>query len=90
LRRAKQGGRNFILFQLEEGEDQLQVAFRKLGMARLKGLGRQAVYEVVDGERWSYEGLDRMPERTLFEALEHRMASSMDSGASSEAELGQA
>jgi len=90
LRRAKQGGRNFIVFQLEEGEDQLQIGFRKLGMARLKGLGRQAVYEVVDGERWRDAELPRMPERTLFEALEHRRAASVDSGASAEAELGQA
>jgi hypothetical protein len=31
-----------------------------------------------------------MPERTLFEALEHRLASSMDPGAPSEAGVGQA
>jgi hypothetical protein len=80
LRSAKQGGRSFIVFELEEGEDQLQVGFRKLGMARLKGLGRQAVYEVVDGEQWRDAELPRMPERTLFEALEHRRASSVDSG----------
>ncbi|MGB6000103.1 MAG: hypothetical protein WBI00_06440, partial [Thermoanaerobaculia bacterium] len=90
MHRAKEGGRNFVVFQFEEGEDQLQVGFRKLGMARLKGLGRQAIYEVVDGERWRDAGLERTPERTLFEALEYRIATSMDPGAPPEAGLGQA
>jgi hypothetical protein len=90
LRQAKQGARQYIVFELEEDEESLVVGFRKLGMARLKGLGRQAVYEVVDAERWRGVDLPRMPERTLFEALEHRPASSLDSSSSAEAELGQA
>ncbi|HEX4960319.1 MAG TPA: hypothetical protein VF173_05745, partial [Thermoanaerobaculia bacterium] len=49
LSRGKDGDRVYVFLMLEDQGDQLQVGFRKLGMAHLKGLEKLAVYEIVDG-----------------------------------------
>lgn len=42
------GERQYMVVTLEDGAERLQVGFRRLGIARLKGLEKQPVYEVVD------------------------------------------
>lgn len=74
LRRGLLADRAFVLFQIEEGGEGLNVGIRKLGTARLKGLGALAVYEVVDGARWEVATLERLPERGLLAALDREFA----------------
>jgi hypothetical protein len=49
LYRAADGGRDYVLLELDDGGELLRVGVRKLGMAHLKGLEKLAVYEIVDG-----------------------------------------
>jgi hypothetical protein len=46
---AADGTRSYVVFQIEDGGERLPVGLRKLGTARLKGLERLPVYEIVDG-----------------------------------------
>src|SRR5579863_232568 len=43
------GIRSYVVFHVEDGGERLPVGLRKLGTARLKGLERLPVYEIVDG-----------------------------------------
>jgi hypothetical protein len=49
LSRGADGERSYVVFHVEDGSERLPVGLRKLGMARLKGLERLPVYEIVDG-----------------------------------------
>jgi hypothetical protein len=48
LTRGTDGERSYVVFQLDDGAERLPVGLRKLGTARLKGLERLPVYEIVD------------------------------------------
>ncbi len=58
LYRMDDGGRAYVLLDLDDGAERLRVGVRKLGMAHLKGLEKLAVYEIVDGARIDLETLD--------------------------------
>jgi len=90
LYRVKEGGRPYVVIPLAEGEGRLFVGMRKIGMARLKGLGRQAVYEVVDGDKWRQQEMERIPELSIFEALEGRKISSPDTEAAPQQQIREA
>jgi hypothetical protein len=49
LYRLDDGGRGYVLLDLDDGGERLRVGVRKLGMAHLKGLEKLAVYEIIDG-----------------------------------------
>ncbi len=49
LARGAGGIRSYVVFHVEDGGERLPVGLRKLGTARLKGLERLPVYEIVDG-----------------------------------------
>jgi hypothetical protein len=48
LTRGTDGERSYVVFHLDDGAERLPVGLRKLGTARLKGLERLPVYEIVD------------------------------------------
>jgi hypothetical protein len=49
LARGTDGERSYVVFHVDDGGERLAVGLRKLGLARLKGLERLPVYEIVDG-----------------------------------------
>jgi hypothetical protein len=49
LHRGTDRTRSYVLFHVDDGGERLPVGLRKLGTARLKGLERLPVYEIVDG-----------------------------------------
>ncbi|HTQ78870.1 MAG TPA: hypothetical protein VMM92_02655, partial [Thermoanaerobaculia bacterium] len=49
LYRIDDGGRGYIMLELDDAGERLRVGVRKLGMAHLKGLEKLAVYEIIDG-----------------------------------------
>jgi hypothetical protein len=51
LRRGNDGDRSYVVFQIDDSGERLSVGLRKLGAARLKGLERLTVYEIVDAAR---------------------------------------
>jgi hypothetical protein len=60
LARGADAGRSYVVFHVEDDGERLPIGIRKLGVARLKGLERLPVYEIVDGAR-----LDRGSLRAL-------------------------
>lgn len=71
---ARRHGRGFIAVYLEEGEEEMLVGFRKLGIAKFKGLEPMPVYEVVDGETWDRSTLKKIPPQPLLSHLERLFA----------------
>jgi class 3 adenylate cyclase len=77
LGRGSDGERSYIVFHVEDGVDRLPVGLRKLGAARLKGLERLPLYEIVDGSSFDLkplvipagEGLAAAAERELTRPL---------------------
>jgi hypothetical protein len=57
LYRAADGGRGYVMLELEDGGERLVVGLRKLGLAQLKGLEKLSVYEFVDGNDFGEESL---------------------------------
>jgi len=57
LYRAADGGRGYVMLELEDGGERLVVGLRKLGLAQLKGLEKLSVYELVDGGAFGEESL---------------------------------
>ena len=71
LRRGTQGPRRYVVVPLDGG---LSVGVRKLGAARLKGLERVAVFEVVDGAELDPASLEDAPAEGLLAALDRESA----------------
>jgi hypothetical protein len=67
LYRGQQASRTYVVLSLPDGEEQLWVGLRRLGVAHLKGLDDLPVYEIVDGsdrndfELVEIEDLDLLP-----------------------------
>jgi len=71
LYRLREDRREYLVFKLQVGTQELLVGIRELGNAHLKGLEKALIYEVVDGEAW--KDLPRQEERTagsLLDSLE--------------------
>jgi hypothetical protein len=76
LYRVQDGDRAYIALEVvDEPDEPLLVAVRRLGIAGFKGIGDVAVYEVVDGGGWSGM-LQAISERSLLIALGHLFAES--------------
>ncbi len=70
LYRAAEGRRRYVALSFDEGSGQITVGIRKLGLARLKGLGSLAVYELIDGGSWTTQELEPLPGTTLLAEVE--------------------
>jgi hypothetical protein len=57
LYRVADGGRGYVMLDLEDAGERLVVGLRKLGLAQLKGLEKLPVYEFVDGSAFGEESL---------------------------------
>jgi hypothetical protein len=75
---ARQHGRGFIAFYLEEGGHRFLVGVRKLGLAKFKGLEPMPVYEVVDGEGWDLKAVKEIPGQPLLNHLERLFAKTVE------------
>jgi hypothetical protein len=53
LETAEVGERSYVRFTIDEGSGKLPVGLRRLGVAQLKGLARQTIYEIADAAQWS-------------------------------------
>lgn len=74
LARARRRDRTYVLLPVEDAGGRLEVAFRKLGLAHLKGLGEVPVYEVLDGETLPAAGLAAAGTGSLLTALDSGFA----------------
>lgn len=64
--RLTRGRQSWVVFDLEDDGETLEVAVRRLGRARLKGLGEVAVLELADAADWARVGLEPLaPDRLL-------------------------
>ncbi len=70
LARGASGGRSYVVFEVEDGGEKLPVGLRKLGLARLKGLERLPVYEIVDAAALDPGSLQSLPGERLVAAAE--------------------
>ncbi len=70
LRTAQFGERAYVVFTIDEGSGKLAVGLRRLGVAQLKGLARQAVYEIADAAQWSGAAFEEAPADDLRQALD--------------------
>jgi hypothetical protein len=55
--RAADGGRGYVMLELDDAGERLVVGLRKLGLAQLKGLEKLSVFEFVDGNEFGEESL---------------------------------
>ncbi|HVT56860.1 MAG TPA: hypothetical protein VHR45_00530 [Thermoanaerobaculia bacterium] len=74
LARGSEGERTYVVLQVDDQGDQLPVGLRKLGVARLKGLERLPVYEIVDGETIPASSLRALRGERLLAALDREFA----------------
>ena len=70
IRVTSLGSRRYVTLVVDEGSGRVPVGLRRLGVARLKGIGKLDLYEVVDGRLWSAEELAEPPVNGLAAALE--------------------
>ncbi len=70
LARLEIEGRRHIAYEFEEASGRMVVGFRKLGIASLKGLGKVAIFEVIEGGEPGLRELPPLGESSLLEALE--------------------
>jgi hypothetical protein len=67
---AQLGERSYVHFTIDEGSGKLAVGLRRLGVAQLKGLAKQTVYEITDATQWSGAAFGAAPADDLREALD--------------------
>lgn len=77
LRFVKEQGRGYVAFQLEEEGGSMRVGVRKLGIGKFKGLEPVPVYEIVDGDGWSWSELQEIPSQPLMSALNRLFVQTM-------------
>jgi hypothetical protein len=70
LFRAAEGRRRYVALSFDEGSGQITIGLRKLGAARLKGLGSLAIYEVVDCENWTGQEFEPLGGANLLQEIE--------------------
>jgi hypothetical protein len=70
--RATSGANSYIVAAVRDGDREVPVAFRKLGVVALKGLDPLAVYEIRDGGEWPSVDLRPLPleSGTLLEVID--------------------
>jgi hypothetical protein len=77
LERADDGQRLYVVVAFEDQGETIHVGLRKLGSARLKGLDRLPVYEVVDGEELERKAWGEFAGEQLMAAIEQEFVSSL-------------
>jgi hypothetical protein len=70
LCRGGDADRSYVVFQVDDSSERLAVGLRKLGVARLKGLERLPVYEIVDGASIAAETLRPLRGERLLAAAD--------------------
>lgn len=72
----RQETRRYLVFEVEDEAGIVPVGMRKLGNARLKGLGEVPVIQIVDAAPWAQSQLEPVSPGPLVELVEeqHRMA----------------
>jgi hypothetical protein len=70
LGRGADGERSYVVFHVEDGGERLPIGLRKLGTARLKGLERLVLYEIVDGATLDPKPLETLHGERLVNAAE--------------------
>ena len=70
LFRVAAARRRYVALSCDEGSGRITVGIRKLGSARLKGLGSQAIYEVIDGDGWNSQELEALGGAALLDEVE--------------------
>ncbi len=73
------GQRDFLVLTLGESTENLLVGIRKLGMAKLKGLEKVPVFEIVDGEIWRGQTLENAPTTRLLASLDRKFTRAHES-----------
>ena len=68
------GNRSYLVLAIGEFPSQFFVGVRKLGLAKLKGLERMPIYEVVDGEKWRDQPLRDVERGRLLVSLDREFA----------------
>lgn len=81
LQRGGDGERAYVAFTLETPAGPMRAGIRRLGLARLKGLEKLAVYELVDGDDLDEWTLVDLPGDRLTSAVEREAASSLTGAA---------
>jgi hypothetical protein len=74
LSRGSDGERSYIVLAVEDDGERLPVGVRKLGVARLKGLERLAVYELVDAAALDPKSLRALRGERLVTAVDREFA----------------
>jgi hypothetical protein len=69
LRRFSGDDRRFVVIELEDAGERLDVGLRPLGRADLKGLPSPLIYEVLDSDLLGDGVLQRLPAPTFREAF---------------------
>ncbi|MDH3744591.1 MAG: hypothetical protein OES47_05755 [Acidobacteriota bacterium] len=69
-------GRRYLVFEVEDEAGAVAVGLRKLGSARLKGLGEVPIIQIVDAAPWAQSQIEPVAPGPLMELVEeqHRMA----------------
>ncbi len=62
--------RRYVALSFDEGSGQITIGIRKLGHAKLKGLGSLAIFELVDGDAWTTQELESLRGTTLLAEVE--------------------
>ncbi len=74
LSRGFDGERSYVVMAVDDDGERLPVGVRKLGVARLKGLGGLAVYELVDAAALDARSLRALRSDHLVSAVEREFA----------------
>jgi hypothetical protein len=81
LFRGVDGKRSYVVLYLDDAGDRLPLGLRKLGVARLKGLARLAVYEIVDGAIFDARSLRGLRGERLLAAVDRDFGRAMTQAA---------
>ena len=68
--RLQEGGRRYLVCEVEAAGEQVQFALRQLGRASFKGIGTLVIFEIVDPEPWDLAAGEAMEPTPLVAALE--------------------
>lgn len=73
--RVSEGGRSYLVVEVDDAGERLPVGIRKLGLAHLKGLERLAIYELIDAAGLALQPLaGKVPAGQLVSAVEQDFA----------------
>jgi hypothetical protein len=67
--RYQDGGRRYLVCEIDEAGEPLQFAVRQLGRASFKGIGKLVIFEIVDPETWDLSAAEPLPSTALGVAL---------------------